>query len=218
MTIWKDVFTTASNDTPTPAPARLPYLSWGGDGRRIERVRFCPFEDVLAISHHAGVNNALVPGAGEPNLDALEVNPFENVQQRRETEVKALLGKLQPEMIALDANFVARLDGRSVVEKRRDDERDDGGSGGGANTKPGDVVESTASSAALKDRARGRNSALRKFLRKKGGRNVIDERRVRAEELRKQMAGGERERAKREQRQEALGPALARFATKGATK
>jgi len=65
----------------------------------------------------------------------------------------------------------------------------------------------------LKNRGRGRNSALRRVQRKKGGKNIIDEKRVRIEELRKKQDKREVERLRKQE--ESFGPALARFARKG---
>jgi len=183
---------------------KLPYMTWGGDGLQLGRVRFCPFEDVLGVAHAKGFTSLLVPGAGEPNPDSMEpgTNPYETSRQRRETEVHALLDKIQPQMIALDPNYVGNLDLASQAQ--RDQERK---AYQGEKDKDEDRVEK------LKKRGRGRNSALRRYLRKSGGKNIVDEERERAREAMRTSAKKERE--KREKMRREYGPALARFARKG---
>lgn len=192
--IWRGLFTKHALDQ---EKIQSPYMAWGGEGKRIERVRWCPFEDVLGISHDAGFSSALVPGAGEPNFDALEVNPYETTKQRQESEVKSLLNKLQPEMISLNPDYIGNLDLRS--EEQRKVEKD-------LDKKPVDPI------ADIRNRGRGKNSSLRKYLRKKGGKNIIDERRVKIEELRKAQSEKQHQRLKATE--EELGPALGRFARK----
>ena len=60
-----------------------------------------------------------------------------------------------------------------------------------------------------RNRGRGKNSALRRHLRKKGGKNIIDEKRVRMEQMRHEKAEREKERITGEKMD--LGPALSRF-------
>jgi U3 small nucleolar RNA-associated protein 7 len=196
VTIWKDLF---SKHSDTQDKAQSPYMTWGGEGKRIERVRWCPFEDVLGIGHDAGFSSILVPGAGEANYDALEVNPHETAKQRRDTEVRSLLDKLQPDMIALDPNFVANLDLRS--EKQRRAERDLDGQAPTARPETD-----------TRNRARGRNSALKRFLRKQRDRNIIDEKRLLADEIRKERQA--KNQAKQKAEAVELGPALGRFVRK----
>ncbi|KAL2135862.1 hypothetical protein VTI74DRAFT_6625 [Chaetomium olivicolor] len=193
-TVWKGLF---SKEKPVQEKVQSPYMTWGGEGHSIERVRWCPFEDVLGIGHSEGFSSIVIPGAGEANYDALEVNPYETKKQRQEGEVKSLLNKLQPEMIALDPNFIGNLDLRSEQQRRADRDLD---------APAVDIVEE------IRNRARGKNSALKKYLRKQKKKNIIDEKRLKVEEMVKQMQEKKDERHK--ERQAELGPALARFARK----
>ncbi|CAD6444624.1 92e2019e-334c-4bea-a26d-4412ab4d8092 [Sclerotinia trifoliorum] len=196
VSIWRGLFSKSSLEQ---EKIQSPYMAWGGEGKRIERVRWCPFEDVLGSSHDSGFSSILVPGAGEANFDALEVNPFETTKQRQEAEVKSLLNKLQPEMISLDPNYIGNLDLRSDEQRKAEKDLD---------KKPEDPM------AKIKNRGRGKNSSLRKYLRKKSSRGIIDEQRDRIEELRKSQMQREKNRLKTTE--EELGPALSRFAKKSA--
>jgi U3 small nucleolar RNA-associated protein 7 len=196
VNIYKPEIFTHNPDLVLPTP----YMAWGGEGLSTGRVRFCPFEDILGIGHEKGFTSIIVPGAGEPNPDSLEqgTNPFETSKQRRETEVHALLEKIQPEMIAIDPNFVGNLD--LTTHEQRAKERD-------LDRKDEDKI------AKLKKRGRGRNSALRRYLRKSGSKNVIDEEKERAREIVERRK--ERNVEKQKQLKKAYGPALERFAKKG---
>ncbi|KAK2032345.1 BING4CT domain-containing protein [Colletotrichum zoysiae] len=192
--VWKDLF---NKNEPVQQKVQSPYMAWGGEGKRIERVRWCPFEDVLGMGHDEGFSSIIVPGAGEANFDALEVNPFESAKQRQEAEVKGLLNKLQPEMIALDPNFIGNIDLRSDKQRQADKDLD---------AKPLSVEEE------IKKRARGKNGALKKYLRKQRKKNVIDEKRMKIDEIWEKQ---QKEKKKKNQEVEAdLGPALSRFARK----
>jgi U3 small nucleolar RNA-associated protein 7 len=193
-TIWKDLF---NKNRSTQEKVQSPYMVWGGEGHHIERVRWCPYEDVLGIGHADGFSSIIVPGAGEANFDALEVNPFETTKQRQEGEVKALLNKLKPEMIALDPNFIGQLDLRSEQQRQADKDLD---------SPAVDIAEE------IRNRMRGKNSALRKYLRKQRKKNVIDEKRLKVEEIWK--ATQEKKDKEHVEKVQELGPALARFARK----
>ncbi|KAM7208583.1 hypothetical protein V8F20_001006 [Naviculisporaceae sp. PSN 640] len=193
-TVWKGLF---DKERSSQEKVQSPYMTWGGEGRTVERVKWCPFEDVLGIGHNEGFSSVIIPGAGEANYDALEVNPFETKKQRQEGEVKALLNKLPPEMIALDPNYIGNLDLRSEKQKKAEKDLD---------AAPVDAVEE------MRNRARGKNTALKKYLRKQKKKNIIDEKRLKVEEMIRRTQ--ERTDEKHAEKVEELGPTLARFARK----
>ncbi|KAJ4416687.1 putative U3 small nucleolar RNA-associated protein 7 [Gnomoniopsis sp. IMI 355080] len=193
-TIWKGLF---SKHAAVQEKVQSPYLTWGKEGKQVERVSWCPFEDVLGIGHDQGFSSILVPGAGEANFDALEVNPYETAKQRQEAEVKGLLNKLSPDMIALDPNFVGILDLKSEQERQAEKDLD---------AAPENIEEE------IRNKARGRNGALKKYLRKQKKRNIIDEKRLRVDEIWNELQN--KNKKAQEEQQEELGPALARFAKK----
>lgn len=149
--IWKDAI---------QSKASSPYMVHKLPGMQLHSVAFRPYEDSLALGHSKGVCSIIVPGAGEPNYDAFEANPFETRKQRREAEVANLLDKLPPETIALDPSFVGTVDRKpDELKKERQQLADEADK---HNRK--DKTE--------KKKARGRSKLAAKLKRKH--KNIVD--------------------------------------------
>ncbi|KAF8631164.1 hypothetical protein AX15_002503 [Amanita polypyramis BW_CC] len=184
----------------TRAPPPL-YLTHPIPHRPLTSVRFVPYQDILTVGHAAGLSSILVPGAGEPNFDSAEADPFENKRARREREVRGLLDKIQPDMITLDPDFVGSIappsklttetnfDGKSSMEMSyarlpryerlkvsgqadETEEVDDEDLGDGVDA---DKSEEEKKQIKEKRKMRGKNKSLKRYLRKQR-KNVIDPR------------------------------------------
>jgi U3 small nucleolar RNA-associated protein 7 len=161
VTLWKDALRQKQKD---------PYMAHHQEGSAITGMKFCPYDDILGTGHESGFSSLIVPGAGEANFDALEANPYATKKQKQEAEVKRLLEKLRPEMIALDPEFVGRVDRHAALQQSAEIAEKE---------KEKALMEKLKSEE--KNRMRGKNSSLRKALRKKG--NIIDYRRLKLEKI-----------------------------------
>jgi U3 small nucleolar RNA-associated protein 7 len=190
VTVWKDILKTKQDD---------PYMNHLLPGSKTEKVRFVPFEDILGTGHQNGFLSLIIPGAGEANYDALELNPYETTTQRQQSEVHSLLNKLSPDTISLDPNVIGTVDKRASSIRLR----------------PGEIneLEVVDEKMEIRTDVKSANSALRKHLRKKR-QNVIDQRKMRVERnLRKEKEQRERERNGVEEEKDLVGGVLDRFKT-----
>ncbi|CAG8569866.1 17526_t:CDS:10, partial [Acaulospora colombiana] len=156
LKVWKDAF---------KAKQKSPYMNHLQPGTQIQDINFCPYEDILGFGHSDGISSILIPGSGEPNIDSLEVNPYQTKRQRQETEVHGLLDKIQPEMITLDPTFIGNIDktSKEMLAKEHEEEHKDKGK-----KEP-------------RHKTRGKNRSLKRYLRKKQ-KNIIDDRRVKIQQ------------------------------------
>lgn len=179
VTIWKDALKTGRGSRPYfgsmgNISRNTPYMSHLLPGNKLSNMQFVPFEDLLGIGHNDGVTNLIIPGAGEANYDALELNPFETKKQRQEQEVRTLLNKLPADTITLDPNVIG------TIEKKASNERltaKDLAEISNQSLNKGKLNNDIPN---VQPEVKGKNSGLRSFLRKKT-RNVIDERKLRVQ-------------------------------------
>ncbi|KAG0660045.1 Small subunit (SSU) processome component [Monosporozyma unispora] len=180
VTLWKDAFRAGKDFKPCfgsmggQKNRNTPYMGHLFGGNKINNLKFVPFEDLLSVGHETGITNLIIPGAGEANYDAMEINPYETAKQRQEQEVRTLLNKLPSDTITLDPTVLGtvskdtssiRLDAKQLQQITLEKEN--------AAKKNQDIP-------AVKAEVKGKNSGLRSFLRKKTA-NVIDERKLRVE-------------------------------------
>lgn len=166
VTVWKDCFKSHQND---------PYMSHLIPGSQVQTTRFVPFEDILGVGHNKGFSSLIVPGAGESNFDALEINPYETSKMRRESEVRSLMNKLQPDMISLDPNNIGTVDRRKPQERLNAREAAERAAAEAEKQEKSENFEQY-----IRPDSAPRDSALRKF-KKKQRKHMITERSMRIE-------------------------------------
>jgi len=185
--------------------ARSPYMRHELPGRTVASLRFRPFDDVCAVGHSGGVESMIVPGAGEPNFDALELNPFEGKKSRREGEVRQLLDKLPATMISLDPSEVGAVDAAGAALRAKEArEREAALAAKRAGTAGGALLASH----------KGKRRGIRKALKRNA--NIVTEGRLALiEKLKEQKEAEEAREAKRakasDEAPERERSALARF-------
>ncbi|KAL4127848.1 hypothetical protein PRIC2_006845 [Phytophthora ramorum] len=165
------------------APIR-PYMTYQIPGSLVSSVAFRPFEDVLGVGHAKGFNSVVIPGAGEPNFDTYEANPYENRKQRDESEVRSLLEKIRPEMITLDPRAIGRVDMDPAEEQQQKVFQMERANGDGTAKKP-------------KKKMRGKNRPSRRLRKKQ--QNVVD---AQKQQFREQLANKQKRQERQDQQRE----------------
>lgn len=198
VSVWKDAFKTHQDE---------PYMTHLLPSSKIEKIKYVPFEDVLGIGHMKGVGSMIVPGAGEANFDAMEINPYESAKQRQEQEVRTLLNKLSPDTIALDPNFIGMVDKKARNVRLNQTQIQD--------LEDEEKKEKERSSMNSGPSYKPEQTKLKKYLQKNNA-NIMDARRMRIERnLKLEEERKEKLKAKElegEGEPDELLPALGRFA------
>lgn len=180
--IWKDALKTKQTS---------PYMTHLVPGSNITGLKFVPFEDVLGVSHNSGIASLVIPGSGEANYDALELNPYETRIQRREKEVSMLLEKLPADTISLNPNFIGSVDRAPEAVKRAEQKL----AWEANNNGKFDDTEG-------RKKMRGRSKSMRRYLNKQG--NVVDAKR---EALRQKLEKDAKDREHQKRVKRGLEPA-----------
>jgi len=175
-------------------PYYMTHTVHGGNGP-IESLKFRPFEDVCGLGLRNGFSSIVIPGSGEPTLDSMEygTNPYQDKKQRQEGEVRALLDKLSPDMIALDPDVIGTIEESSDYTrlKRKEQMEEE------ANAKKEDEKPKKE-----KQRKRGRNKIKAKLARKQ--KNIVDENKIKLlEDLDRQKKDKEQAKKNSEEENEA---------------
>lgn len=194
ITVWKDTAKKHQQE---------PYMTHLYPSTKVEKTRFVPFEDVLAVGHQNGISSLLIPGAGEANFDALELNPYESAKQRQEGEVRSLMNKLLHDTISLDPSFIGTVDKKARQVRLNK-----------ADLQALSTEEAAKDEFAIRPDLKPEQSKLKKYLEKNKS-NVMDARKMRAERnLRMEDERREKLRLKAmgvPDEKDKLGPALGRF-------
>lgn len=182
VTIWKDALKADKISRPCfgsingDQRRNTPYMTHLFPGNKVRNLKYIPFEDLLSVGHENGITNLIVPGAGEANYDALEVNPFETAKQRQEQEVRTLMNKLPADTISLDPNVIGTVDTRASNTRLTAKDLAE------VTLQQENASKENTDIPKIKADTKSKNSGLRSFLRKKT-KNVIDERKVRVQKM-----------------------------------
>lgn len=158
----KQIFSHDDDEVLKSQRVKKPYMYHRISPNIVESLRFRPFQDICGVGHCNGFSSLVIPGSGEPNLDSFEynMNPYQDIKQRREGEVRALLDKLSPDMIALDPNIIGSVERDQEARLADLEELEEE-----ANRKKGEKKKE-------KNRMRGKNKYGKRIKRK--NQNIID--------------------------------------------
>ena len=203
VAVWRDVLQPSVKQ---PAP----YLSHSLPSLSVSSLAFCPYEDILGVGSSGGFSTLIAPASGFSAFDSSEADPFESKAARRERTVVALLEKLQPEMISLQAGGAAAAAGGSGMVAMMDAGSKEIWEGERRDARRRQQEEESLSRAA-KEKQRGGQKSSKRWRRKRAV-SIVDEQTVKRQQE-------QQERKQRQERQQAskaqqLPIALQRFVKK----